>query len=84
MPLYEYECLAHGRFERLEPMHSVSSGVCPQCGKISSSVISRTHFRMAETFRVVDGKGNITQERQVVSNMPDWRYSLGEDSLGEV
>jgi len=32
--------------------------------------MSSAHHRVAEPFRVVDSGGNITQERQVVNNMP--------------
>ena len=46
---------------------------CPDCGKEAGRVLSSTHFRMAEPFRVVDSQGNITQEKQVINNTRDWR-----------
>ncbi len=35
--------------------------------------MSNAHFRVAEPFRVMDSKGNITQEKQVLKSMPDWK-----------
>ena len=74
MAIYEYECPTHSNFERLRPMsESSESSSCPDCGKESGRIFSSTHFRMAEPFRVVDSQGNVTQEKQVLNNTPDWR-----------
>jgi len=43
---------------------------CPNCGVKAGRIMSSAHHRVAEPFRVVDSGGNITQERQVVNNMP--------------
>ena len=74
MPLYEYVCREHGKFERLRRMSEFSEpSDCPRCNKESSRVLSAMHFRMAEPFRVVDSQGNITQEQQVTKSVPDWQ-----------
>ena len=48
---------------------------CPKCGKGANKVMSNVHHRMTESFRVVDSQGNITQERQVVNNTPEYNDS---------
>lgn len=76
MPIYEYHCLEHNRFESLRPMTEYSmKGYCPECGRESDRMMSNSHFRMAEPFRVMDSQGNITQERQAVNNTPEYNDS---------
>jgi len=84
MPLYEYECECGQKFEEIRQMRDRYNANCPMCKKAAHLQPSPSTLRVAETFRVVDGKGNLVQERQVVNNMPDWRYTLREDNLGEV
>jgi putative FmdB family regulatory protein len=41
MPLYEYECSAHGVFELSRPMAEASlSAVCPDCGAGAPRILS--------------------------------------------
>ncbi len=76
MPLYEYGCPTHGRFEKLRPMSEYDRpSICPECGKESSRVVSSSYSRMAEPFKVIDSGGNITQEKQVVNSMPEYNDS---------
>ena len=40
MPLYEYECVAHGSFEAMRPMAECQSAqTCPHCSRASARVI---------------------------------------------
>lgn len=46
MPLYEYECEKHGRFDRIEPVRpwgidsKYFAAPCPKCKQFGSGVIS--------------------------------------------
>jgi putative FmdB family regulatory protein len=31
MPIYEFACPVHGRFERLQPLHAARTMRCPEC-----------------------------------------------------
>jgi len=74
MPIYEYRCGCGQEFEELKQMSQCSeSSACPTCGKGAERKISSVLYRMAEPFGVVDSDGNITQKKQVLNNMPDWR-----------
>jgi len=47
MPLYEYECKDHGRFEEILSIKSASGlSRCPKCGKLSPKVMSTTNFAL--------------------------------------
>ena len=56
MPLYEYECPEHGRFEKIQPMRQEKNveyrGYCPApgCMVLAQPVISRTHWAMGWKF----------------------------------
>ncbi len=52
---------------------------CSKCGKEADRIISSSHYRMAESFSVVDSDGNITQEKQVVNNVPDLKDTKPKD-----
>ncbi len=73
MPLYEFECPEHGKFEKSYTRYDVSSSPCPVCSKPARLLMSLSTFRMAEPFKVVGSDGRVTQEKQVLNNMPDWR-----------
>ena len=71
MPLYEYDCPEHGRFERLEPYRP--TGVdsrdfvakCPKCDRWADGVISawgRVIFAGFDT--VVDCNGVVVSRKQ--------------------
>ena len=45
MPIYEYECSKHGRFEILHRRIEKHIAICPQCGGTSNPVVSApAHF----------------------------------------
>ena len=51
MPLYEYECPKHGKFEELVPMsQSSEDNVCPKCRQVARRVMSLTHWYMGWKF----------------------------------
>ena len=80
MPIYEYRCKCGKKFEKLRLMSQYSEpSTCTKCGKEADRIISNAHFRMAESFRVVDSDGNVTQEKQVVNNMPDLKDTKPKD-----
>ena len=41
MPILEYECLEHGRFEKLKYTYDSNMEPCPLCGKLSQKIMSR-------------------------------------------
>ena len=51
MPLYEFECPEHGKFEELRPLdaHSIPA-LCPVCDKISERVMSASSWVMGWRF----------------------------------
>lgn len=82
MPIYEYKCRCGQEFEKLKQMSQYSElSICPECGKEADRTMSSTHYRIAEPFSVMDGEGNLTQKRQVLNDMPDWRESKPAQSL---
>ena len=83
MPIYEYRCRCGEGFEKLKLMSQYSEpSTCPECGKKASRTMSNTHCRITEPFSVMDSEGNITQKRQVLNNMPDWREAKPEFNPG--
>ncbi len=46
MPQYTYECLLHGRFERIQPMDSKPVSPCPDCGTECDRVMSVSNHRI--------------------------------------
>jgi putative FmdB family regulatory protein len=41
MPIYDYECAGHGRFELARPMSASGDGApCPRCGNLAPRVIT--------------------------------------------
>lgn len=40
MPLYEYECLRHGKFEEFQSMMAEHRANCPECGGIAQRIFS--------------------------------------------
>ena len=74
MPIYEYSCGCGQGFEALRPMSEYDKpSTCPECGESADRVLSSSHLRVAEPFKVVDSGGNITQEKQVLKSVPDWQ-----------
>lgn len=51
MPVYEYECPEHGRFELLQDISAGTSRLCPKCGVESNRVVSKVTFRIVRTER---------------------------------
>jgi putative FmdB family regulatory protein len=51
LPLYEYDCPEHGRFEAFRPMVASSiPACCPVCGKLSERVMSSFSWYMGWKF----------------------------------
>ncbi len=84
MPIYEYECKEHGKFEALEPMRKVGTKVgdytlpCPICATYCDSIMSVANYRMAELFQVHDSKGTVIQSKQVAKQNPKWNDNADE------
>ncbi|KKM23425.1 hypothetical protein LCGC14_1615350 [marine sediment metagenome] len=84
MPIYEYDCTEHGKFDVLEPMRKVGTKVdeytspCPKCKTYCASIMSASSYRMAELFQVQDNKGNIVQSKQVVKDNPEFNDGARE------
>lgn len=69
MPLYEYECPSHGKFERLQNGFDPSDAPCPECKAPARKVFSSFSF----TFKTYYGTNraewqeqNVRRERQEV------------------
>lgn len=51
MPLYEYECKEHGKFENLRPMsESELPDLCPTCSQESPRIMSSYNWYMGWEF----------------------------------
>lgn len=44
MPVYEFKCPEHGKFEKLKMIDSAYMEPCPKCGRLSKKLISLSHF----------------------------------------
>ena len=44
MPIYEYRCPIHDKFEVIQQLNSKKECLCPKCGKESNRVLSRIGF----------------------------------------
>lgn len=40
MPIYEYECPQHGKFEKLKRLPTDAMEPCPKCGKLCKKLMS--------------------------------------------
>jgi len=40
MPIYEYKCPEHGKFDMLHRYIEEPRAICPRCGKVSTAVMS--------------------------------------------
>ena len=51
MPLYEYECPEHGKFEELRPVDARTiPALCPKCGQMSERIMSAFRWVMGWDF----------------------------------
>jgi len=51
MPIYEYKCVKHGKFEKLCPLSEASkTALCPNCQEESPRVISLVHWSIGWNF----------------------------------
>ena len=56
MPLYEYKCLEHGKFEAIRGVgHSIDP--CPQCGCLARRIPSPFRFKVSPRLDQADGEG---------------------------
>jgi len=44
MPVYEYECPVHGKFDTWKPMAERHLALCPECGKASKKLMSACNW----------------------------------------
>jgi putative FmdB family regulatory protein len=44
MPLYEYNCPEHGKFEAHRPMRVRETANCPKCGQLCDKVMSTCNW----------------------------------------
>ena len=44
MPLYEYDCPNHGKFEAIKPMSDGQFALCPVCGERVGKVMSACNW----------------------------------------
>ncbi len=80
MPLYEYECAKHGRFEEFQHMSGEHTAVCPQCGADSRLLISvPTVIRMKEREQLQFGTKAPSQliPSRVEGGLPSYVISEG-------
>ena len=56
MPLYEYECPEHGRYQALRPMSGGETDDCPKCGKVLQRLLSP--FNWSFGWRISDRSMN--------------------------
>ncbi len=91
MPIYEYVCVEHGAFDRLEPRRPDGTdsygfvAPCPECGEFGIGRISVSSHRMSESYTVLDGEGRVHKCNQSTSNMPqEIGYRYGNPNLVEV
>jgi putative FmdB family regulatory protein len=56
MPIYEYNCSQHGKFELFKSMDKRYSAKCPDCKSEVQLVISNANFKMYNPF-TKDGEG---------------------------
>ncbi len=43
MPVYEYKCKVHGRYETVMQMSECNDGVCPKCRRVGERLFSDCH-----------------------------------------
>jgi putative FmdB family regulatory protein len=56
MPIYEYYCPEHGKFEALRAMEERHNAPCPRCLTKSKLVVSKFHWKWFNPF-TQDGEG---------------------------
>lgn len=71
MPLYEYQCSQHGRFERLEGTLAPTITCCPVCGANSRRVVS-----------LVGGIKVVEHERRMLGSKSKGRYLSSAETGG--
>lgn len=58
MPLYEYSCPVHGRFDKLRLMNECfMNSNCPECGEISTRIMSHVSIKAIDKPRYQFGSG---------------------------
>lgn len=58
MPVYEYECSEHGRYEVVQKITDLPLTVCSKCGREVKKVISGTSFALKGGGWYKDGYGS--------------------------
>ena len=71
MPLYEYDCIEHGRFEEIHHIEDRHNAVCPVCGgsaQLRISTWGRVIFAGWDT--VIGHDGRILSRKQSTEQIP--------------
>lgn len=64
IPIYEYKCSDCGyEFEEIKKIRDKSESDCPQCGKISKKLISRSSFVLKGSGFYVNDYGKNKKEK---------------------
>lgn len=53
MPIYDYTCDEHGKFESIQSIETSSSSECPECGRICAKAIVQGTNQFAAKTRYI-------------------------------
>jgi len=72
MPVYEYECSAHGLFEQLRPLAEYAEpAACPTCASAVARVLSAPHLcGLARSVRVAHERNERARHEPHVASTP--------------
>ena len=84
MPSYEYECEDGHEFERFRSMDKRHDVECPLCKQPVKLKISRTTFRIAHRFSVLEHDGTVISQTQTTEKTPPPGYRYNNPNLVEV
>ena len=84
MPLYEFSCFEHGRFDRFQPMFSEHTSMCPECGAEARRVFSMPNVRVAIPITVLQelphNQGyEVMDRKEDSSDSADRNYDIPPD-----
>lgn len=89
MPVYEYECKEHGRFERFWQVipkgSEATTCICPQCADVCTMVFSIAQHRVAAWFEVFANDGTLLHKTQTTARIvAPWDYNADNENRVEV
>ena len=83
MPLYEYECPKHGRFEVIRKFSDPVLKKCPQCGKPVEKLASAPAFQFKGTGWYVTDYGNKGKGRSGDESKSETKSETKSESKSE-